>query len=340
MKPLLYCVQRYRPDREATSKEIDLLAKSFFGYIHNLHLDGYFKFNFSAHATSYHSIYYLLGFLPLLFFSHDKIIHLYTSLCDRPYLLFLNKKNMVITSPNFFSKERIRSKMRHLQKVRQIIIQSETQKKELIDAGIKEEKLSLIYPPVELERFSYHEPPPDFTILNASCPGKVRDLQKRGIYFLLDLDPYLGDEHMKFLWRGGEFSLFMDKIKNLAFKHINIENKIYTDMNRQYAQVHCTIIPYLQFDEYLKLIPTSVIESLAAGKPVLVSSKTGVAEIIRANACGVVFDPTRENLLHAIADLRKNYWRYQKNCRKTAEKYFSQGEFLKKHELIYAEIET
>lgn len=218
-------------------------------------------------------------------------------------------------------------------------MQSEVQRQELLQAGISFQKIQLIYPPVELGQFTHQKPVGEFTILDASCPGKVRDLKKRGIYFLLQIDPYFTDETVKFLWRGGEFNMFMDQIKNQAFQHISIENKIYTNMDEQYAAVHCTIIPYLQFDEYLKLIPTSVIESLAAGKPVLVSSKTGVAEIIRLNGCGVVFEPRRESLLQAIAELKKNYGRYQRNCRRTAEKYFSQEQFLQKHEQLYAEID-
>lgn len=339
MKPILYLTQRFRPKYEATSKEINLLSNHFRGKIHDLHLDGYGRFKFRTNLSSYHFMYYPFGFLPLYFNSKSRIIHVYTSLCDRPYLPFLNKKKMIITSTNFFSRERIIRHRKHLDKVQRIIVQAEVQKKELLLAGIPPRKIRLIFPPVELETFDYQEPPGPFTILNASCPGKVRDLEKRGINFLLDADRYLKDENITFLWRSGEFSLFMDKIKNRALRHIIIKNKIYIDMNQQYAQAHCTIIPYIQFDEYLKLIPISVIESLAAGKPVLVSSKTGVADIIRANHCGVVFEPNKGSLLAAIAELKRNYRHYQQNCRKTAEKYFSTEQFLKEHEEIYAEIE-
>ena len=339
MRPILYLTQRFRPNIEATSKEVKLLARYFKGNIHDLHLDGYGKYEFNQNLWSYHFLYYPLGIIPLYFKTRNKIIHLYTSLCDRPYLPFWNKNNMILTSTNFFGRERIIKNIKNINKVKKIIVQSELQRQELLQAGISSPKIKLIYPPVELEQFTYQKPVGKFTILDASCPGKVRDLKKRGISLLLQVDPYLTDETIKFLWRGGEFNIFMDQIKNQAFQHINIENKIYTNMNEQYAAVHCTIIPYLQLDEYLKLIPTSAIESLAAGKPVLVSSETGIAEIIRSNSCGVVFEPRRESLLPALAELKKNYWRYQRNCRRTAEKYFSGEQFLQKHEQLYAEIE-
>jgi len=199
-----------------------------------------------------------------------------------------------------------------------------------------ERKIKVIYPPVDLQRFSYHKSTATtFTILNASCPAKVRDLRKRGIYFLLDIDHSLADVTIKYLWRAGEFSKLQKLLKSKNLKNSTFENKIHTDMNFQYAQVHCTIIPYLKLDEYLKMMPTSAIESLAAGKPVLVSSQTGIAEIVSKEKCGVVFDPNKESLLMAIAELKRNYALYQKNCRKTAEKYFSQEHFLKKHEEMY-----
>ena len=233
-------------------------------------------------------------------------------------------------------KERIRKKIKYLTKVKMIIVQSELQKDELLKAGIKEQQIIVLYPPVELRDFSYQEPSTKtFTILNASCPGKVKYLGKRGIYLLLEADHFLQDSKIKFLWRGEEYSLLRKKIRDKRFKNIEIENKIHTDMNFQYAQVHCTIIPYLQLDENLKTMPTSAIESLAAGKPVLVSSKTGIADIIRKEKCGVVFEPTQEGLLNAIQEIKKNHPKYQQNCRKTAEKYFSQESFLKKHEEIY-----
>ena len=71
-------------------------------------------------------------------------------------------------------------------------------------------------------------------------------------------------------------------------------------MNERFAQVHCTIIPYTQFGDFVKLTPNSALESLAAGKPVLCSSKSGVAKIVKDNDVGVVFKPNPDSLIYAI----------------------------------------
>lgn len=339
MKKITYLAQRYRPDREATSKEVNLLFRHFpKSVIYNLHLDGYFKFKCSKYLISHHFIYYPFSFPFLYIFSQKRIIHIYTSLCDRPYLPLLPKKNMILTSTNYFPKEQIKKRISHLLAAQKIVVEAEIQKKELLNLNIPAQKIELIYPPVNLKQFSYQEALGIFTILNASCPGKIKDLKKRGIFLLLDTDHFLKETLIKLSWRGGEFNLFQRVIKDQKLKNISIENKIHTNMNDQYGQVHCTIIPYLYLDEYLKLIPNSAVESLAAGKPLLVSSQTGIAEIVKKNVCGVVFEPNTASLLAAIAELKKNYKKYHKNCRRTAENFFDQEKFIQKYQQLYNQI--
>lgn len=338
MKKIFYLTQRYRPTVEATSKEIKTLSGFFKdSFIYNLHLDGYFKIKSSKGIFSHHFLYYPLS-LPFLYLkTSNKIIHIYTGLCDRPYLPVFKRKNTIISSTNFFPKEKLFENVRNLNFVKRIIVQSEIQKKELVESGIDARKVSLIYPPVNLKRFSYTKAKGEFTILDASCPGKEKDLVKRGISLLLDVDNSLNDTKIKLFWRGGEFPGSVGiKCRNL--QKIMVENVFHADMNQQYAQVHCTIVPYLQFDGYLKLIPTTAIESLAAGKPILVSSQTGIAEIVKKEKCGVVFEPTKDGLLRGIEEIKINYDAYQKNCLKTAEKYFSHEQFIQKYEEIYNSI--
>ncbi len=333
MKKLLYLTQRYRPPLEATSKEIALLSQTFHGAIFNIHLDGLLRFIWKKDMTSHHLFYYPFT-LPLLYCSsNNKIIHIYSNLCDRPYLPFFKTKNTILSSTNFISKEKIIRRRKDITSVKKIIIQSEIQKKELIDAGIPSEKISLIYPPVDLDSFSYQQPSTDFTILCASTPAKVKDLEKRGIYFILNADNLMQNIKIKFLLRNSP--LVENIIKQRQLQNIETDNNIYQNMDEQYAKVHATLISYLRLDGYLKLIPTSAAESLAAGKPLIVSSQTGIAEIVEKEKCGVIFEPNQESFLQAINRLKKEYKYYQQNCRKTAEKYFSKNVFIKKHEEIY-----
>lgn len=339
MRKLIYLVQWFRPTKEATSKEVNVLYHYFKrrSILHNLHLNSLSEIKLGTEHISYHFIFYLLFFPLLYLLSSKKIIHIYSGLNDRCYLSYLPKKRTILTSTNFFESRKIK-KMKALKKIHKIIVEAEIQKEELLKLGMDKKKIEVIYPPVDLNKFVYKKACGTFKILNATCPSRARDFTRRGLILLFESDRYLEGTTINFLWRDG-FYLMENILKLRKFKNLMFKNILTDDMNKEFSRNHCTIIPYTRFDEYLKLIPLSAIESLAAGKPVLTSSKTGIASIIKKERCGVTFEPNKDSLREAINELKKNYYFYQKNCRKTAEKYFSQEQFLRRYNEIYTEME-
>lgn len=335
---IVHLVQRFRPELEGTSKEVDVLHKHFQSFVHDLHFGGVRSFKLQRGLLSYHFGFYPCIALFLYWGTRQKIIHIYTTLRDRPYLPLFYRRKTILTSTNHFTVERLRPWKKYLQNVQKIVIESELQMPVLLQLGLQREKIELIYPPVDLAKFSYQKATGQFKILNASCPSRVSDLEKRGINLLMDADPDLRDCSINVLWRIGEFGRFQQMVNKRKFQSLHIERHVAKDMNAVYAAHHCTIIPYTRFDELLKLIPNSAIESLAAGKPVLVSSKTGIADLVRKEQCGIVFEPTKKSLLQAIQQVRENYEKYQKNCRPVAEKYFAQDLFLKKYQELYVSL--
>jgi len=224
-----------------------------------------------------------------------------------------------------------------LSKASKIIVQDELQKNKLKKVGYNKKNIELIYPFVSLNQFKYQKAKnKNFSILFASNPKDVKKFKDRGIYFLLECAKKLEKEVLfNFTWRTKSYYKVKQLIEKNKIKNINISNQIIKDMNKEFGKVHCTIIPYARYGSFVKLIPNSAIESLAAGKPVLCSSKTGIAKIIKKEKCGVVFEPNLMDFSKALKELKRNYSKYQKKCRKTAEKYFSMKKFLKKYEEIY-----
>ena len=356
-KTIIYYVQRYRPAYEAISKEVAQLQNHFANRyniankyhtqyhvtIHDLHLDGIGNFTFQKKMKSYHFILYpLLALHTHLASRKSAINHIYTSLGDLPYLSVLNLKNTILTAAASSGYAKIKKRKSKLKKMRKIIVESERQKKQLLSIGINEQKIEIIYPPVDLDQFSYARPRGKFTVLYASCPTRESDFEKRGIPLILDTAKKSPSVQFHLAWRGGGYPKIQELIKRLmrttGGKNVTAKNEIITDMNLLYGSAHCTIIPYTKYDDFLKLIPNSALESLASGKPLLVSSKTEIARIVETEQCGVVFEPTPEGLSKAVRRLQQNYAAYQKNCRKTAEKYFSKKVFLQKYETIYEQI--
>ncbi len=354
---ITYYVQRYRPAYEAISKEVHVLAdffsRDYRTAIYNLHLDGLFSFSWEKIFFSQHFAWYPLTFPHAHMLSRKSTInHIYTSLGDLPYLPILQRKNTVLTAAASASLKKVGRRAAYLQQLPAIIVESEKQKNDLRLLGIPEKSVQLIYPPVDLEKFypfpassdSTPSAPSDinsassytFTILYASCPTREKDFAKRGIYLLREAAKHIPDVSFLLAWR--TYALAEAKKIFDGAPSVMIRDEIAPDMNLLYAQAHCTIIPYTEYDDYLKLIPNSALESLAAGKPLLASSRTEIAAIVQKEKCGVVFEPTPESLCRSVAILRENYQYYQKNCRRVAEKYFSKDRFLHKYEMVYKKL--
>ncbi len=336
----IYCVQRFRPRFEATSKEVEVLWKHSKGsLLHDLHLDRFTRSKFSGAVCSYHFYVYPL-FLPILWLlSRKRITHVYSSLVDFPYLTFLSKKRMVLTSTNFFSQKALQRRLKVLLKVKEIVVESPLQEKALLKIGVDPKKVMCIYPPVNLNNFmpgKEEKKKGKLTILNASCPTKLRDLDKRGIFLTIAALKKSKTASCTFLWRNKVPVVL--KRERKGSKNISFREEIVDDMNALLGKFDCVIIPYTALNQNLKLVPNSALEALAKGKPVLVSSKTGLAPIVKKEKCGVVFEPTVKSLQKAISDMDKNYDKYQKNCRKTAQKYFDKQKFIEEYEKVYMRI--
>ena len=68
--------------------------------------------------------------------------------------------------------------------------------------------------------------------------------------------------------------------------------------------------------------PHSIMESLAVGRPVIVTNNLEISDIIKREKCGIVIKPSAKDLAEAINLLSNNYFNYQRNCRRVAEEFF------------------
>ena len=347
---ITYYVQRYRPQYEAISKEVELLATYFATqqntttHIHDLHLDGLKNIKKTLSHTSFHFAYYPLLFpTTILKSKKSNINHIYTSLGDLPYLPLLstlNKKNTILTAAASCNKKKIKARLPYLKKIQKIIVETKYHQQLLLTLGLPPENIKLIYPPVDLTAFTYQTPPKQqpFTILYASCPTRKEDFEKRGVYLLIETAKQLPNTQFILLWRHSAHQDIINLLKKENIQNITVTNEIIQNMNNYYAKAHCTIIPYTIQDDFLKLIPNSAIESLAAGKPILTSTKTEISEIITAEHSGISFEPTTQSLIKSIQELQQKYTLYQKKCTSIAQKYFDQKKYIEEYTKIYQEI--
>ena len=171
----------------------------------------------------------------------------------------------------------------------------------------------------------------------ASAPWVPHQIDKKGIHILLDAVKELSSVEVILLWRKVCLREMKELIRRIgAEEFVKILNKV-TNVPSLLREIHITIAPFTTYEE-CRAYPTSVIESLAAGKPVIVSDQIPISFIIEREGCGIVVKPSKDGIISGIEGLREKYDLYQKNCIPTAKKYFSQKRLLNDYSTIYQEV--
>lgn len=331
-KKIIYWTGVYSPEKEAVSKEIHLLHTHFPGsLVYGISSHDWLKFSLKQrYVVHFYRPYRLApALIPLLSTRFD-LSHIYHSLHNRYFLDHLSKKPIILTAATGGDMlEPARYK-----KIDRIVLESAYDLERVRQAGIPEEKLSIIYPGLDLSKFSYQEPDEDFTILFASSPFSPEYFGARGIDLLIAAAAACQDVRFLLLWRrwSGTEQTITPMIQDKT--NIVLNTNIIRNMGTFLNGVHTVIAPFTS-QMLTKPCPNSIIESLAAGKPVLVSDKVSIAYLIEQEQCGIVFPPEKGALVAAIHELKKNYRTYQQHARRCAEKYFSKDTFLAQYESLY-----
>src|SRR5262249_30705691 len=118
--------------------------------------------------------------------------------------------------------------------------------------------------------------------------------------------------------------------------NVTILHEDIVDISRLYPDVHATAALFQ--DGVGKACPNSIVESLACGRPVLVSNELGIAHLIGEHGCGITVQRSLSSVIQAIEDLVKNYPSYQSQARPCAEHHFSQERFLNAYLELYQEV--
>ena len=101
-----------------------------------------------------------------------------------------------------------------------------------------------------------------------------------------------------------------------------------------YKEAHACIIPYINLNGS-KDFPTSAIESLAIGRPVITTNVPEIWTIINREKCGVISNPEVEDFANALHKCKEEYSILQKSCRNAAEKHFSLEKEIRELEKVY-----
>ena len=107
-------VQHYRPGYEGVSNEIEQLVnylekEGWKVKIHDLHFQNPFRFKLNDKIISYHFAFYPFTFIGVYIYSlFFDIRHIFTSLCDTPYLPIIRKRPLLLTAAAPHHKEKLK----------------------------------------------------------------------------------------------------------------------------------------------------------------------------------------------------------------------------------------
>ena len=223
-------------------------------------------------------------------------------------------------------------------KVHTLVVPTQADQQRLHGWGI--DNTAVIRTGIETTKFHFQPPPEDapFTVLMGSAPWTEAQFHSKGIDTLLAAAQERPDLHLIFLWRGLLLAEMQQRIQAAGLaRRVTILNE-QVDVNEVLANVHAAVV--LAEDQTLvKAFPHSLLESLAAGKPVLVSQSLALANYVQENQCGVVVTAvTPPAFLHALDQLLANYPHYQQNARGVGSRDFSQAQFMQAYTALYQKI--
>lgn len=278
------------------------------------------------------------------------LVRLFAAVCDavvfptsnvgRMKYLPLGRTVHMIVSTNVRKSSSVRD-LNHYRKVvvprlKGIVVETESIRKELVELGVDGDKIEVIYPGLNPERFRMRAPPQanKFRILFASSPFppgiwaddpdvRRRMFEGKGVLLLLQAFKDFSekfDSELHVVWRDYAFEQLQNLVRKLSLEdRVKITNTYVRDMAALYANCHVAVIPYTMRD---REIPNTGMEALFCGRPVVATDLMEFSRIVQDRNVGVVCPPKREALVAAISECREHYVELQRDCRKVAEEKF------------------
>lgn len=151
------------------------------------------------------------------------------------------------------------------------------------------------------------EPGSEFVLLAGSAPWTRRQFDTKGFNLLLKLMKRLPQIRLICLWRGTLYREWSKRVNSfgLADRVEIIQEK--RDISGILSRCHAAVVLSATSDQ-VKSYPNSLMESLAAGRPVLVSRSNPMSYYVEDNGCGkVIEDLSLEELINAIHEIMDDY---------------------------------
>jgi len=219
-----------------------------------------------------------------------------------------------------------------------VTVSDERSRQRLQAWGVK--NCHLVRPGIDTSKFSFQPLPliPPFKLLFASAPWTLAQFKIKGVEALLAAAARMPHLHLTCLWRGVLADEMRRRVKQLGLEaRVEIINEK-VDVNALLSRVHATI-NLVEKPAVIRSYPHSLLESLVAGKPVVVSRTIPKADYVEQTGCGVVVDAvTPDAVVTAVESLTENYQAAQQAARTIGPHDFSQTTMVESFHRVYRHV--
>jgi glycosyltransferase involved in cell wall biosynthesis len=241
----------------------------------------------------------------------------------------------VVTGITALQRDAVLKLSRHTSK---IIVQTDSQLSTLNHWEVK--GAAMVKPGIQTSRFSTTYPsisaPP--TLFMGSAPWSEAQFRSKGVEALLDFAKARPEIHLIFLWRG---VLEAQMRQRVAAAGLQDRVEIITeeaDVNQVLARAHAGVALAAE-TTLIKAYPHSLLESLAAGKPVLLSNTIPMSADVERLGCGIVVDQIDVNTItQAVDTLFKDYASYAQAAQHARQIVIDQDQMAQAYLALYYEV--
>lgn len=318
---------------DATFQEMDTLQKKFGGQVLN-------AYPLSRPSAIFPRFLYGLHQIQT-YKKMDRIYdlhHIYNSNFFYFPFLWLFKKPTIYSIVTSLSTQKPSRLVKSAELINTLVINNERDEKIL--RSLKISNYQRIRPGIDISKFFYLSGTSSshFTLLVGSAPWVKRQFQEKGIDVLLQAACRIPTLRLIFLWRGLWLEELQLRVSNLKLNdRVEIINHR-VDVNQILARCHASVV-LSQSPALVKAYPHSLLESLAAGKPVLLSRSIPMADDVLANRYGEVVHSLELNqVMLGIERLMKNHDALHKNVIKLDRSNLSNETMLTAYDNLYREM--
>ena len=290
------------PGAEALSQEIDLLKSKFEGQI-----------NF-VNPNQHSSVYVprlLFGFHQLRHLrqveAHFNLHHFYNP-DPFPYpVLHMLRKPVVYSISSGLGEKR--PFLPYFRKLAAVTVYDNPSLQKLQRWGLT--NAHQVQTGIDVSRFTHTSQPltGQLKLLIASAPWTEAQFETKGVNALLAAAQKMPSLQLVFLWRGVLTDKMQQRVQQADLSdRVKVIDKM-VDVNDILASVHGTV-NLAQDTAVIKAYPHSLLDSLAAGKPVITSRAIAMSDYVEKTGCGVVAETVSVNEL--VASIRQFEARYER----------------------------